>query len=204
MALEENFIDVIFYVPKSDLPQDPPPSLRDLLRSAYPVIELEAPEVASNDLVPVVWAGMSCLAYCREDSYHYRLYLELGRADMYEPLRGGVGDSSIPLEDDPLLPLAIALREACELLGVDVAMITTNDEQSSDEYLEDNYLFVYAYAGIALVRLGYALLYLSCAFDRQIDAEEYAEELAEKHDMIVSDCGYLIFGGKGTPYNRWV
>jgi hypothetical protein len=199
MALEENFVDAIFYVPKSDPPIDSPPSLRDLLEKAFPAITPRRPDVTSNEFVPVTWAGLNCLAYCQEDSYHYRLYLELGRADMYEPLRG-VWDDPLPLEEDPLLPMAIAFREVCELLGVKVAMIATTDEQSSDEYLEDTYPYILSCSGFSLICLRYALLYVSKEFDLPSDMKD----LAEERDVIVCSQGYLIFGGNKSSLKRWI
>jgi len=195
MALDDSFIDAIFYIPKGNGPT----SLADLLQGASPAITFVPVDQldSSVERFLVIWAGIECIAYAAEESQHYRLYVEFHDSHLNDLLPDT--DGPVALEDDPLMPLAAAFRSACELLGAEVGMIITRSYQSTVEALAERYWMVMARFAVGLLQEQYALLFLREDICRDLDLVA----VGERHDILPSSHGCLIFAGNKSPYGRW-
>jgi hypothetical protein len=188
-------IFAVFYIPKEEVSL----TLADLLRRTFPALVVSGdgrlePEMKN---VPVVWAGMICDAAIVEVEWHYRFSIEFFDSYFYNKLPDT--HDPVALENDPLMPLAVAFRMTCELLDAEVAMIITRNYLYSDEALDARYWMVLTQFSLGLVDEHYGLLFLRQDLCSGVDMKL----LAEEHDVLTSSCGCLIFSGKAEPYSRW-
>jgi hypothetical protein len=105
-------------------------------------------------------------------------------------------ETEIPLEQDPALPIALALRDGAARAGADVAVLATEAHLIND--IQDWYWMVMARDPSSLLRQGFSVLYLGDAMSRDWNP---AEGMLDNHDELPGGPGRTLFAQRGR--DRW-
>lgn len=105
-------------------------------------------------------------------------------------------DQEPPLERDPMLPLALAIRDGAVRVGAEVAFLETRNYQLDSVF--DRYWMVIARDATSLAAEWYGLLYMD-----DVVAEGWAPgTMLLDRDELPGGPGRTLFAGRGG--NRWI
>jgi len=116
-------------------------------------------------------------------------------------------DQNLPLEEDPLLPLAYTFRDACEKLPAEVAFVDTHahygdesweNKQGNRDWIINHYWMLLESNVNALADERFGLLYLNEYMNQLWDSNS----LRGDRDIIPLSQGRLAFAGRGAA--RWL
>jgi hypothetical protein len=147
-------------------------------------------------------------AWARLDKleYHNCLQIYFSRNHFLDLRSENRDDENIPLEQDPLLPLAKTFGNACEQLQAEVAFLDTHahygdetweNRQGNRDWVINYYSMLLECNINALAEERFTLLYLSEYMTQIWDSNP----VRENRDMILLSKGLLTFARQGST--RW-
>jgi hypothetical protein len=125
--------------------------------------------------------------------YHILVWYAFLRSSFFDLIRR---ELDIPIEQDPALPLALALRDGAARAGADVAMLIS--ERHLIDGVEDWYWMVLIREAYSLLRERFPLLYLGDAVTHDWTP---SEGLLDDRDELPGGPGRTFFSQRGQ--DRW-
>ena len=189
--VSDRLLAAVFFIPKKNQPQNQ--SIEVLLEKAG-ATNIKYDEGWFWDCQ---WAGMPCQSYTYNELISHQLFIIefmqsvfLGRGKYSEQ------EDNLPLEKDGNLELALAFRDACEVLQPEVAYVATHTYYAELEWILKNVQRIESYNAIKIAGEA-GLLYM-----RGILADCLVDPPPEDApDTMPVKEGVLIFGGRGS--DRW-
>src|SRR5216683_3317533 len=125
----EKHLVAVFYIPRSE---ELTPT--ELLRRADVIFAAGRRVPVLDELVSGTWASLDCVARAVDLGPYRVLEIYFWQNDFIElHMRNKEAEM---VEDDPVLPLALAFRHACEELRPDVALVYTHLYQAEQDFLD--------------------------------------------------------------------
>jgi hypothetical protein len=147
------------------------------------------------------WAGLRCEVRVMELEQLRVLLLVFLQSDFLDLVGehpAGDDTTEVPVEEDGAIAVAEAFRDACGVLGPDVALILSSPKADLDGYVAEQEAAVLTGDVLALIKAGLGLLYLSAAYASDIDPILAPDQ----RDELPVEAGRLIFAGTG-PHRWW-
>jgi hypothetical protein len=125
--------------------------------------------------------------------YHACVWLSFLRSSFFDLVRH---ETEVPLEQDPALPIALALRDGAARAGADVAVLVTQAHMIKN--IQDWYWMVTVLDANSLLRASFSVLYLGEAAIRDFAPPE---GLLDNRDELPGGPGRTFFAQRGK--DRW-
>ncbi|MBD2202615.1 hypothetical protein H6G33_12205 [Calothrix sp. FACHB-1219] len=162
----------------------------------------------NQEVIYGVWNAFGD-AWARLDrlEYHNCLQIYFSQDHFLDLIPNLPDNQNLPLEEDPLLPLAYTFRDACEKIPAEVAFVDTHahygdeaweNKQGNKDWIINYYLMLLELNVNALADERFGLLYLNYYMNQLWDSNT----LRDDRDMIPISEGRLVFAGRGTA--RWL